>query len=383
MSKPIVRVVLLAALTGLLLLPGLAAGRTAPIPVVAAFAVESGDWIPLPEEDMRRAAADAALSRLSDAGRLDIVEDEAAARAGSLLLEVALIGPAETAKLTITLDVPGSPTLVSTASISVRALDHAGIFGALEHVGEQAADRLVAKLDLLRDPKLRPGDGSGAPLGDGERRRVYDEAQQAKRTGRYAEARSGFESVVATAPGPDDALKRLAEDELRYGLPLFEARQSLNEIGRLSRPGQQPSREAAMARAEHLFRQIQAENPSDVARVAEAQRALDDLVVMSTALSNAMRAEARNRAHSLRMMMMQHTLMEGDCPDAELARVLMSEMNVRMELEDVRSEGSEGRRYRLRIPGGRARMELVCTPWEGVEIVEPGGASSRLPAAAR
>lgn len=138
-----------------------------------------------------------------------------------------------------------------------------------------------------------------------------------------------------------------------------------------------------MARAEHLFRQIQAENPSDVARVAEAQRALDDLVVMSTALSNAMRAEARNRAHSLRMMMMQHTLMEGDCPDAELARVLMSEMNVRMELEDVRSEGSEGRRYRLRIPGGRARMELVCTPWEGVEIVEPGGASSRLPAAAR
>ena len=194
MSKPIVRVVLLAALTGLLLLPGLAAGRTAPIPVVAAFAVESGDWIPLPEEDMRRAAADAALSRLSDAGRLDIVEDEAAARAGSLLLEVALIGPAETAKLTITLDVPGSPTLVSTASISVRALDHAGIFGALEHVGEQAADRLVAKLDLLRDPKLRPGDGSETASDVGSTTRP------SRRSGRVATPRRDPASSPSSPP---------------------------------------------------------------------------------------------------------------------------------------------------------------------------------------
>ena len=123
------------------------ADSTAPIRVRHSISIRNGNWIPLPVEDMQRAAGDTALARLTDAGRLDLLDVQEngtdVENSGSLALEIALIVPAETAKLTITLDVEGSPTLVSTASISVRALDHAGIYAALEHVGERAADRLA------------------------------------------------------------------------------------------------------------------------------------------------------------------------------------------------------------------------------------------------
>ena len=74
-----------------------------PIRVSQSISIRHGNWMPLPVEDMRRAAGDAALSRLTDAGRLDVVNASTHSGVGSLALEVSLIGPAETAKMTITL----------------------------------------------------------------------------------------------------------------------------------------------------------------------------------------------------------------------------------------------------------------------------------------
>ncbi|HIF91815.1 MAG: hypothetical protein ABGX04_03955 [Myxococcales bacterium] len=66
--------------------------------------------------------------------------------------------------------------MVSTASISVRSLDHAGIYDALVYVGERAAHRLVAKLDLL--PNHGPtGELHGEQRpDDSARRKLYDQA---------------------------------------------------------------------------------------------------------------------------------------------------------------------------------------------------------------
>jgi hypothetical protein len=343
-----------------------------PIEVSHSIAIRNGDWIPLPEEDMRRAAGDAALSRLTDAGRLRLMEaSEISAdrkAAGSLALEITLLGPAETAKLTMTLDVMDAPTLVSTASISVRGLDHAGIYDALVHVGERAADRLTAKLDLLNE---RPDTGTlarGTPSDDPARRSAYERAQRSKRAGRYVEARTLFESVVASGEGPEDTLRLLAEDELRYGLPAFEAQQAFLTLGRMSMPGEQGNRENMLLRAENLYRQIQAENPSNVQRVTEAQRALDSLIVTRGALANAMRANVLARLHSLRMGMMEHMMMEDRCPEKDQVEEMIVRMRARVELAAIVSEGEQGKRYRLSDPDSRNQVELKCDDF-GIEIV--------------
>jgi hypothetical protein len=353
-----------------------------PIPVTQSISIRHGDWVPLPVEDMRRAAGDSALSRLTDAGLLRVVMGPGKPDLGSLALEVSLIGPAQTMKLTITLNVPGSPTLLSTASISVRNLDHAGIYGAFEHVGARAADRLVAKLDLLRDAFLGDVARPSGATDDPTRRQAYDAAQAAKRAGRYSEARALFEAIVSSASARSDSLRQLAEDELRYGLPVFEAQQSLNTLGRLSLPGQQGAREAAFVRAENLYRQIQAENPSDVQRVSEAQRALDSLIVARGALANAMRASALSRVHSLRMAILEHMMMEGGCPDRARVQRLVKRMNVKVNVDDATPEGAAGQRYRLFDPESRTKITLLCNEF-GVEIVTTGPDSSRAPAAFR
>lgn len=362
------------------------AESTAPIRVRHSISIRNGNWIPLPVEDMRRAAGDAALSRLTDAGRLDLLDPKQngsdVESSGSLALEIALIGPAETAKLTITLYVEGSPTLVSTASISVRALDHAGIYAALEHVGERAADRLAAKLDLLRNARLADDVGLEPRSDDPARRRIYDEAQVEKRAGRYEAARMSFEAVVESGTGPNDALRQLAEDELRYGLPVFEAQQALNQLGRLSLPGQQDRREQALSRAENLYRQIQAENPSNVQRVTESQRALDNLIVMRGALANAMRASALAGLHSLRIGMLEYSMMEGECPDEKRVSELATDINARIVLDGIVHEGERAKLYKFSAPDRRVHIELRCND-SGIEIVESERGSSRFPAAFR
>ena len=357
-----------------------------PISVSHSISIRNGDWIPLPIEDMRRAAGDAALSRLSDAGRLRLLRNDdpgiGDSDVGSLDLEIALIGPAETAKLTIRLDTTDSPTLVSTASISVRALDHAGIYDALEHVGVQAADRLVAKLDLLRTGSVAGAIASQTHSDDPARRRLYEAAQAAKRAARYPEARASFEALVASAEDPTDTLRRLAENELRYGLPLFEAQQSLNTLGHLSRPGQQKEREAALSRAENLYRQIQAENPSNVTRVTEAQHALDQLLVTRGAMANVMRAHAQIQLNGLRMGMMEFVMMTGECPNREQTLSLIDRMRTRINLDEIQTEVGDVRLYGFSEHGSRNPFRLRCSDFE-IEIVDSerrDGPSRNFPA---
>ena len=293
-----------------------------------------------------------------------------AADAGELALEIALVHKAETATLTIRLDVPGSPTLVSTASISVHALDSSGIHQALEHLGHQAADRLAAKLDLIRDPRLaRLANASRKEIqeSDPARKKTFKDAQDAKRLGQYGKARAAFEAVAASSRNPTDALRKLAEDELRYGLLIFEARQSLNRLGALSLPGQTNEREEAMTRAENLFRQIQAENPSSVERVTEAQYAIDNLVVTRGAITNAMRANAFAQAQPLRFAIMEFSMMEGRCPDQEQLTELVSRMNMQIALERTSSKGKNGQRYEFSVPDGQNTIELHCDE-SGVEF---------------
>jgi hypothetical protein len=150
----------------------------------------------------------------------------------------------------------------------------------------------------------------------------------------------------------------------------------------LSLPGQQSRREEALSRAENLLRQIQAENPSNVQRVMEAQRALDSLIVTRGALANAMRASMLSRLSALRSGMMEFMMMEGSCPDKERMGDLVSQMNARVTLDEVVPEGQRAKRYKFSEPDSRTRVELLCSD-AGIEIVESEPRPSSSPASIR
>ncbi len=357
----------LAALAGVVLLCTVSAASAAAAEAIAVapeVVVRHADWVPLPVEEMKRAAGDAAFDRLTDAGRLRL---EPGTTDGRLAVVIALVGPSETAGVTMTLDAGRRPTLVASATISVRGLDHAGIHRAFQHVGGEAADRLVAKLDLFEEAPAAPGRPYARPaLGDPERRARFDAAHDAKRAERYAEARAAFEGVVDSGPKSGDTLAEMAADELRYGLPLYEARQALNTLGRIG--GRSGARADATAvrleRAEHLYRQIRAENAGNSARIIEADRAIDEIQIARKALANALRAQGMSRVATVRMMLTQHVMMEGACPDLETIRALLpnDEGIARISLrEDGVSSGRPGARaYQLDLAAGGEPVVLDC-----------------------
>jgi hypothetical protein len=146
-----------------------------------------------------------------------------------------------------------------------------------------------------------------------------------------------FEQVAAATDAGSERLSALAKDELKYGLTVFEAKQSMVAMG----GGDVNATSASIRHAENLFRQILAENSDDLMRTQEAQMALDNLSVSSNALKNVLRAQTLVAASHLRLMMQEHTMMTGDCPDEKEMSRQVSSLNTRITINSVKPDGEE------------------------------------------
>lgn len=294
------------------------AALASPIPVRTETVFSNQNWFPLPEHDMKAAAIDSALSVLSEGGHFVLVPDKHKAdeRTGTLELHVSLIEPAETAKLTITLHLPDGPSYVSSASTSLHGKDYQGIYEALESIGRSAAKQLNAK--LTESPKKPPGEPigtqePGAIPEDPGAKGTYEQGQRLKEQLRFDESRECFEKVAAMDSPGASRWASLAADELRYGLPVFEAKQWLLNVGKS--PNDPSHTEHCFIQAEALFRQALKENTHNAGRMQELQRYLDEIAISRRALENAARASARSRAHHLRIVMLQYFVEMGGWPD--------------------------------------------------------------------
>jgi hypothetical protein len=277
---------------------------------------------------------------------------------GALALYLSLIGKAETAQMTVTLTLPARPTFVSSASISVRRLDYREIYRALQHVGLEAAQRLNAKLRAAEALASAEEPAPRRTPGDPELRQVFDEAQREKHALRYDEARTLFERVAPADGDHPTALGDMARDELRYGLPAFEAKQSILSKGQPK--GETDDKFQSIARAENLYRQIQAENPLRPERVAEAQRALDDLAIARTAIKTAMWSVSVSRMAQLRMAMMEFLMVEGSCPDDGFVAQVLDGLPYPLELTALAHEAKGPARYAVMDPSTDVEVQLVC-----------------------
>jgi len=309
-----------------------------PFSVSTEVKIRSGDWYPLPEEDMKAAAVDTALAELTRGGLFSIVEVNESNR---LRLEISLIGSAETAKLTIQVNLKDQPTYVSTASISVHDMGFQDIYNAFEHIGRVAAQRLNDKTEALviRPLGIQPPEDlkNDSSPNDKTLQVLYDQAQSLKRQYSYNRSRVLFEQVAAATGKVSERLSALAKDELKYGLTVFEAKQTMVAMG----GGDPAAISRSIRNAENLYRQILAENSDNFMRTQEAQSALDNLSVSRNAFKNVLRAQTLMAASSVRIMMEQETMMMGECPDKKQTSRYAASMHTDITIKSVKKKGEE------------------------------------------
>lgn len=299
-----------------------------PYKVTSLTTITSDDWYPLSEQNMKSAAVDAALSELTKQGQFLIVRDANAAPSatdGELGFHISLIGPAEVVKLTTELRLNDQATYVSSVSMDIHGLDYQGIYNAFEFVGTEAAKRLNAKLTLpgtggaLSQPATQPATQDGAQ--DNRASATYNQAQKLKREGNYHKARALLEQIAKQSPATK--WNAMAKDELRYGLPMFEADNILPNNAM-----QEPTLLLDnMVKVTHLYRQILADNTDNSQRVIEVNQRLDQLTLSIKHMQNAIKASAISRAMPLRIMLMEYLMDTGEWPEPHRLEQLMSHLS--------------------------------------------------------
>lgn len=319
------------------------------IPVQLTSSFQNENWFPLSEKDMREAAIDTALADISEQGLVEFTDSAKAA--GQLELRVTLVEPASVVKLTITFQMEGIPSAVATASTSLDGLDHQGIFYAFEHVGHEAAGRMHVKLtaaarlhrqlaaleprpakpvarlpagsapatpasnasDCAADPLARLTSG---PVDGWSARAIYQTGQTLKEEGCYFDAKVAFELVGNDSREANASWRSLAAEELRFGLPIYEARQLSLDISRLLRDERSDAARltAHLNRIEQLYRQVLVENETSVSQVLEVQRELDNFHHTRRAIGEVLKANTLGEAGMLRVQLTEQVMNSGVMP---------------------------------------------------------------------
>ncbi len=288
---------------------------------------QNDNWFPLSKTEMKAAAVDAALSELTQDGAFVFV-DEKDPETGKLVLEVSLLEAAEVVKISITLNLPGVSHVASAAS-SLRGMDRQGIYRAFEHVGTTAAQRLRLNLDESDETGFDKTENLAAKT-------LYENAQRFKAAADFYHATQLFAALVRNHPN-EDKWRILAIDELRYALPLFEAKYRMTEFGRFSSDPMQAFDK--IDRANQLFRQILAENTDHITRIQEAQRHLDELSISQRALQNSIEAQSLAYAGNLKIFLMTHYAETGQWPEQKEMAATLKILPVDFEIKTYHRDG--------------------------------------------
>lgn len=338
--------------------------------------ISHGDWTPISEKEMRSAAVDTALSEISKSGLFKLQTSALAMKSldGELQLDVTLIGAVGIVKMTVSLHLDGLPSYVATTSLDIRNMDRQQIYNAFEFVGMETAKRLNAKVRLQKKQAIvtthqativpqvikerevlhekeviyhrevvkerdvihnhrevvkqiylpAPTQNmSHMPMGASvaaseQTTQYFNQAQQFKRQGAFSKARAMYELLVEQAPDGDLQWVAMANDELRYGLPMFEAQMLSFSAGT-----ELQSVVKNQQRAIFLYRQILADNSDNLQRVVEINARLDSMTVSKIALNQVMKSQSMANITPLKMMLMEAYSSVGDWPSRQHIQEMM------------------------------------------------------------
>ncbi len=287
---------------------------------------QNDNWFPLSKTEMQSAAVDAALAELTRKGAF-VFSDKEGPGVGLLTLKVSLVEAAELVKISMTLHL-AEVSYVATAATSLHDMNRRGIFRAFEHVGTTAAHRMRLKLEPTNGIEAEKPENLAAKT-------LYDQAQQLKKETHFEAAAIRFATIERLHPDAGKWLE-LARDEIRYGLPLFEAKYRITEMGRFSANPIDIFK--PVERANQLFRQILAENTDKIERIQEAQRYLDELGFTQRALQNSIEAQTLSHAHEIKFFLMTHYSSQGTWPDAQEIQSMLKTLALDFDILDYFQE---------------------------------------------
>lgn len=144
----------------------------------------------------------------------------------------------------------------------------------------------------------------------------YKEAQKLKRDHEFDEARSLFETVVDmedSGPWGD-----LAAEELRYGLPMFEADYWMVKFGRAYQDPEQ--QDTYRENAKSNYEEIISQNTDKPERIELVQHKLDQLATTSAYLKSSRDFRLRSSLSPLRIALLQYFNTYGKWPDEDWVR---------------------------------------------------------------
>jgi hypothetical protein len=263
--------------------------------------LESDNWYPIPEGQMKSAVMDSALDVLTEQGDISLQAEADDSVASELNGHLSLVGAASQVSFTLELLTSGEASHVATSSISIEGLGREEIYQSLGYIGREVGTRLSERLSVNES-------STGGEVSD-ELAALFERGRELKREGRFDEARQAFVEVQARTSNEEWA--GMAADELDYGLLIHEARSLMNNLGNPATPMNERKDMARLAG--NRLREAIARNNTHAARVRESQNLLDRVDMVITALDNAMQAQLMSQATPLRLTIMESYNMRGEC----------------------------------------------------------------------
>ena len=342
--------------------------------VVLSTFFENKDWFPLTKKEMERAVVDNALQELTRANVVELTtEDDVLA--GRLSVEIQLVERAETLKVTISFTALKVPSAVTSASANLHGLTYEGIFQAMSAAGREAGRKMRERLIAVIPPDAADKaltEMLGKDWDNMTTSRLYSKAQELKRADHYDEAKELFKSVGARKDRGSQQWKRLADDELIYGLPLYQAQHELMAAA-------EHRRSADLKKIEALCRTVVEKNTGNEARTAEAQKCLDMVAQLKGAMGMVDRSEIKSRVRALQTAMAMQYMETARAPKLEELKSMSPDLFTQADIKDFKADDKSGD-YSFEIvlknngASGRVKGNLMRAGGEGIEFKEPAPA---------
>jgi hypothetical protein len=346
--------------------------------------IDNGDWYPISQKEMQASAVNTALGELTKTGDFFINEN---ANNGNIIdFDIALVGPVEIIRLTITLTVKDRGTLVSSVSQKISDLDRQGIYESFEYVGKEAAMQMYEKLQLNPQLKnnpilpiapivikpaptiavkpipvkikteqltnqdikpyilnilseLRRINSAELQVNNGKTNSVkkdsipfesnstflaiFNEAQRLKRKHEYRKARALFEEIITNNKNSNDKTVLLAVDELIYGIPKFQVSSIKLSLSASTTPEQTNNK---FFEINALLREMLANNSNNIERTLLINQELDDVTISREALSRVFEGQALVSISPLKINLIMMFQMQGEWPNENTISELLERM---------------------------------------------------------
>jgi hypothetical protein len=302
-----------------------------PLQVFIEKRFENQNWYPLSKKDMEAATTDTALAKLTESGLFAFTKNS---QMSHLNLHVSLVERAELVKITITLDLVDGPTYVAVASGSIRDKDFQGIYKVFEKVGAQAASDLNA---IMRESnKISHAVIKQTSNYDNKRAQsMYEQAQILKREKKYLKSKILFEKISRSKDPGSNHWKNLSIEELKYGLPNFEADQLFLSLYNLTDNADQLSN--TCDKIESLYRYIIENNKGNFQRTLEFERKIDALKMSRETMQKAIAAETVSRLSGLRIACSEFYFSMGRYPTLSEFQGILSDMRLNYKIASFNS----------------------------------------------